>query len=305
MGRRRRWLVIAVTVVVVAAVIVVTPVVIASSPRHTAKVGGDIDLSGYRMTFDDEFSRLSVSAASPKGAATWYAYPPYGAAGNYSSSAWNIQALSATGGLLTDKAYLARKAGASADSWNSGNLSSVDTTGAGFSQKYGYFEARMQMPSSGTGAWPAFWLSTTNSIPTVSSTPVQHEEIDILEWYGTTHTAGSEQAFMQQASHNWNPNGSQSQTKGTYLYSPQTEMPAGAYPWEGFHTYGVKVDPKHITWYIDGVQTNQIPTPTKYLTSKFYVMIDYALGGGWPLTGMVNGSALKVDWVRVYSLPTR
>ena len=33
------------------------------------------------------------------------------------------------------------------------------------------------------------------------------------------------------------------------------------------------------------------------------MMLDYALGGGWPLTGMVNDSVMKVDWIRVYSLP--
>jgi hypothetical protein len=33
-------------------------------------------------------------------------------------------------------------------------------------------------------------------------------------------------------------------------------------------------------------------------------MVDYALGGGWPLDGMVDGSHLDVDWVRVYALPT-
>src|SRR5206468_12564526 len=75
-------------------------------------------------------------------------------------------------------------------------------------------------------------------------------------------------------------------------------------PWQGFHTYGVQVDPAHVTWYIDGVQTNQIATPTAYITSPFYIMIDYALGGGWPLSGMVDGSHLDVDWVRVYSLPS-
>jgi hypothetical protein len=35
------------------------------------------------------------------------------------------------------------------------------------------------------------------------------------------------------------------------------------------------------------------------------MMLDYALGGGWPLSGMVNGSAMQVDWVRAYSLPIR
>lgn len=159
------------------------------------------------------------------------------------------------------------------------------------------------MPDSGTGAWPAFWLTTTNSIPTVSPAAVDHVEIDILEWYGVTNTPGAEQALIQQASHNWKATGGEDETPGTFLFSPQTPMPGGALPWEGFHIYGVQVDAVNITWYVDGIQTNQIRTPTKYMTSRFYMMLDYALGGGWPLTGMVNNSVMKVDWVRVYSLP--
>jgi beta-glucanase (GH16 family) len=80
-------------------------------------------------------------------------------------------------------------------------------------------------------------------------------------------------------------------------------MPDGSQPWQGYHIYGCQVDPAHVTWYIDGVQTNQIATPTAYITSPFYIMIDYAIGGGWPLSGIVNNSSLNVDWVRVYSLP--
>ena len=58
-----------------------------------------------------------------------------------------------------------------------------------------------------------------------------------------------------------------------------------------------------MTFYIDGVLANQLATATDYLTAPLYIMIDYALGGGWPLTGMVNNSHLDVDWVRVYQLP--
>jgi hypothetical protein len=39
-----------------------------------------------------------------------------------------------------------------------------------------------------------------------------------------------------------------------------------------------------------------------------FVMIAYALGGGWPVTGEPfashGNSSLLVDWIRVYSLPS-
>jgi regulation of enolase protein 1 (concanavalin A-like superfamily) len=253
----------------------------------------DINLTGYTQTFDDEFNSLSVTTSTPKGAATWYYVPPYGAAGNFSESIWDVNALSVSGGILSDKAYLD-----GSNNWHSGNISSVDTTAAGFSQLYGYFEIRCQQPNSGTGAWTSFWLDSTNGI-----SGQQNEEVDIFEWYGTTNTPGSLQDYISQHSHNWNANGTENTTL-PYLSQPLTNMPSGAYPWLAYHIYGCQIDPVHITWYVDGVQTNQITTPTAYLTSPFYIMSAYALGGGWPLTGMVNNSILGVDWIRVYALPT-
>ncbi len=264
----------------------------AFAPFTQIQAQSDINLSGYALKFQDEFNSLSVTTASPKGAATWFYIPPYGSGGYYSASIWDINAFSVSGGILLDKAWLD-----GSNNWHSGNLSSVDTTRAGFAQQYGYFEVRCQMPNCGSGAWPAFWLGQTNW-----GQGVQGAEIDIFEWYGVCNTPGNLQAVIQEATHNWNPDGTQSDPP-LHLHSPTTPMPGGAYPWQGYHIYGCQIDPVHLTWYIDGVQTNQIPTPTSYITGPYYIMIDYALGGGWPLTGVVNNSTFNVDWVRVYSLP--
>jgi fibronectin type 3 domain-containing protein len=261
-----------------------------------ARAQSDINLTGYTQTFDDEFNSLSATTTSPKGSANWYALPPNGAPGYFSASNWNISALSVSSGILTNEAYW------NGSSWQSGFLASVDTTKAGFSQLYGYFEIRCEMPNAGEGAWPSFWLDSTNGI-----TAGSNEELDVFEWYGVCNTPGADYDYVQEASHNWNSDGTQN-TSLPYLYSPTTNMPSGAYPWQGYHIYGVQVDPIHITWYVDGVQTNQIATPTTYLTSPFYLILDYGLGGGWNLTGSpftTDGtSSLLVDWVRVYSLPS-
>jgi beta-glucanase (GH16 family) len=258
-----------------------------------AAVPGDINLTGYTLTFDDEFNTKSITTASPKGASTWFYWPPYGAAGAYSASTWDVNSFSLNNGILSDKAFLD-----ASKNWHSGNISSMDPTGAGFSQQWGYFEARVQMPNSATGAWPAFWLAQKGGIPAVK-TGLPGEELDIFEWYGVSHN--NIPGMVQQASHNWNVDGSQDPTPS--LYSPQTKIPDGSQPWTGYHIYGLQVDPVHITWYIDGVQTNQIATPMSHMTSPFYIMLDYGLGGGWPLTGMVNNSSFNIDWVRVWALP--
>jgi beta-glucanase (GH16 family) len=253
----------------------------------------DIDLKGYTLTFSDEFDHPSVTTHSPKGDATWYYAPPYGAAGNYSASHWDINALRVANGMLSIKAFKDANG-----AWHSGNISSMDTMGHGFAQRYGYFEVRAKMPASGTGSWPAFWLVSSTNLNFGSE---YTSEIDIFEWYGNTYT--NHAAIIQQASHNW-PVGDAHAT-GTELYSPRTPMPNSANPWEDFHIYGCQIDPVHITWYVDGVQTNQISTAgaADYMTGPYYIMIDYALGGGWPLTGVVDGSTFDIDWVRVYALP--
>ena len=272
----------------------------------------DINLTGYTLTFHDEFDALSVTTSNPKGTATWYFSPPYGAAGAYSDSIWDTGAFSVNNGILSDQAWIVTgedRAGAycggpvgmkdgngtalvmvgtagtainthsgfqwdgyvgmkfttgaggltvsqlgryvtsgnsqthdlilldsatgnnvtngrttvatsgatpgtfvyanlpssvtlpanhsyyllshegngdTSDAWHagvstiittastitveasewgewhSGNLSSVDPDHNGFAQQYGYFETRCQMPDSGNGAWPAFWLVPKN-----------------------------------------------------------------------------------------------------------------------------------------------
>ncbi|PWJ45168.1 Beta-glucanase, GH16 family [Quadrisphaera granulorum] len=266
-----------------------------STATPTATAPPTLDLSQYRRTFSEEFNTLSVTTAHPKGGATWYAFPPYGEAGNYSASRWTPDALSVNGGVLYNRAYR------SDGNWYSGNISSVDETGAGFAQQYGYFEARVKMPDSGIGSWPAFWLMTTTTIPAVSPTKVRTHEVDVFEWYGTTNTATNKEALVQQASHNYRADGTQDDS--THLYDTRVEIPNGGYPWQDFHTYGVQIDPQFITWYIDGVRTNQVPTPKDFVTGPYYMMVDYGLGGGWPVSGVVDGSTMQVDWVRAYALP--
>jgi len=155
---------------------------------------GDIDLTGYTLTFEDDFDHLSLATRSPKGSATWLHIPPYGAAANYSASTWDANALSVSDGILSIKAFK------DADgTWRSGNLSSMDETGQGFAQRYGYFEVRARMPASGTGSWPAFWLMSSTSINNTAGK--KFSEIDIFEWYGKTYT--DNRAVISEATHNW------------------------------------------------------------------------------------------------------
>ncbi len=139
--------------------------------------GGDIDLTGYTLTFADEFNTFSATLNNPKGSSTWYAQP-VNSYGYFSASIWDIATFSVTNGILSAKAYLD-----ASNNWHSGILYSVDPGANGFSQQYGYFAMRCRMPNSGNGAWPAFWLETLSAIPGNSNL-----EIDIFEWYGICNT---------------------------------------------------------------------------------------------------------------------
>ena len=244
----------------------------------------DIDLTGYTLVFEDNFDTKSITEASPKGSVKWYSWPPYGPAGSYSQSIWSIHEMCCVGGILKNEAGWY-------DRWYSGQISSMDKNKTGFAQQYGYFSARMQMPVAGQGAWPSFWLMTENSIP---SNQGDRLEIDILEWYG------NQPNVAQHVVHRWKSAGGE---ESAYIVRPQ--IPGGNASGQ-FHIYGCKVAPDFITFYIDGIETGKTATPTTYI-GPMYVMVAYALGGGWPVTGepfaSKGKSELWVDWVRVYSLP--
>ncbi len=176
--------------------------------------------------------------------------------------------------------------------WHSGSLYSMDATPAGFALQYGYFEMRAKMPASGVGSWPSFWCRVTNQITGATC----NEEIDILEWYGGSYDGNSDCA--QQVSHNWGSGCPNDQS----VYNPCVHV-AGARPWADYHIYGFESDPSNITFYIDGVQSLRCATPTHYLTCGLDLRLEYALGGGWPLTNVVANSHYDIDWVRVWALP--
>lgn len=168
----------------------------------------------------------------------------------------------------------------------SGILSSARVGGAGFAAQYGYFEARL-MGAPGKGTWPAFWLLDSES---VTDRRVEQGEIDVVELYGH-NTHGSCHAV-----HNW--------LKGTDSGDAiRCLEDNGKGDWAtGWHTYGVRVLPDKLTYYVDGVEVAANGGVRRHVQPYFF-MIDLALGGGWPVDLQATGDTadLYVDWVRVYT----
>jgi beta-glucanase (GH16 family) len=163
--------------------------------------------------------------------------------------------------------------------------SGMITTQFSFSQKYGYFEARLELPA-GRGLWPAFWL-----LPEDKTWP---PEIDALEAFGDTSASGQGgRTMIHYASH---PLVSSQDCGG--WYNTGTDIT------QGFHTYGVDWEPTGITYYFDGQPYATCPANSA-ADKPMYMLINLAVGGSGSWPGTPDASTtwpayLRVDYVRAY-----
>jgi hypothetical protein len=235
-----------------------------------------LDLTGYALTFSDEFDGpLDVSAGGP--GTKWTAHTPY--AGDFGSAGFanpgENSPFSIKDGILE---ITARKVNGK---WRSGLLCSVDSKGTGFAQRYGYFEMRAQFPK-GPGTWPAFWL---NSLQSLQDKTKMGLEVDIVEQYGKSP------GLAHGAVHWWWPDKTHDAIGERFTVADMTT---------GFHTYGFLWDEHDMRWFFDGVEVWRQPTPPEG-NSPLYVLVNLALGGGWPIDRTPDPSVMLVDYIRVYA----
>lgn len=158
-----------------------------------------------------------------------------------------------------------------------------------FEQKYGRFEARIQLPW-GQGLWPAFWL-LGNDIDTVGWP--QCGEIDIMEYRGQQPT------IMHGSVHGPGYSASEAISKSYDLMNDRFDT--------GFHVFGIEWGPDYINFYVDDVLYNQITpedvTGQWVYDHPFYIILNVAVGGnfvGSPNNQTVFPQTMLVDYVRVY-----
>src|SRR5271167_4326159 len=119
--------------------------------------------SNYQLVWSQDFttmSSLSVSANGPcgTGGTTWMATKPGG--GNwfdFIGPSGNLDPFGIGSGYLDIRVQNNGSGSNGFSGYTGGILSSVDNSGNGFSQQYGYFECSMWCPGS-PNTWPAFWL---------------------------------------------------------------------------------------------------------------------------------------------------
>src|SRR5579885_2463243 len=241
-------------------------------------MAGTLNLSGYKLTYDDEFNTFSSSPDGSSGdfKTTFYfggrSLPSNGEHEFYSDSSVGVNPFSLQNGALD---ITATPGGPAADT------SGLITTEKSFSQTYGYFEMRAQLPQ-GQGMWPAFWL-----LPSDKSWP---PELDPLEAFGQTNAngeGGSNQYHIGMIS------GNSGQSNGSW-----ETVPANIYT--GYHTYGVDWEPDHVTYYFDGQQVAQFNTPSD-MNKPMYMLANLAVGGNWPGPEGSETAHMMIDYIRAYS----
>lgn len=249
--------------------------------------GAKLQLCRYNKVFADDFNSLSVSPSN-NDRTRWSAHTPwYGDFGDakfidpvdmYADPEKNDPF------LIRDGVLVIRARKHEGGKWTSGLLSSADPTTAGFALKYGYFEARMKLPP-GPGVWPAFWLNSNNKKD--DKTP--SVEIDVLEYYGQFP------GVIHSVWHIWDKVDSAKNTGGEVV----TNVPPGSLN-DAFHTYGVDVSPEWIVFYLDRKEIGRTKTPPEH-TKPLMILVNLALGGGWPIDKTPSPSELLVDYIYAFA----
>ncbi len=158
------------------------------------------------------------------------------------------------------------------------------------SWKYGYFEARMILPS-GKGTWPAFWMLPLN----FKNWP-EDGEIDIMEEVGYRPDWVSSSVHCNTYNHAAGTQKTGEQLVGT----SRTD----------YHVYAVEWTEDYIHGYVDGerhfsFQNDKQGDKNSWpFNQPFYLKLNLAWGGNWGGAEGVDESVLpatyRIDYVRVY-----
>ena len=164
-------------------------------------------------------------------------------------------------------------------------VSGVLTSEKSFSQQYGRFDIRAQLPE-GQGLWSAFWL-----LPSFKQWPegvAVLPEIDVMENLGhqpnTYHTT-------------LHTNQSGELTSFPFDHTMNTDLT------QDFHVYSVVWTPESVSWYLDGDWKASHPTPDDF-TRPVHFLMNLAVGGTWP--GSPDATTefparFNIDYVRAWT----
>lgn len=174
-----------------------------------------------------------------------------------------------------------------AGEWGSGLLASVDREGRGFTQLYGYFEARARLPAA-PGVWPAFWLIGADRSRFTA-------EIDVMEYRGAKPDG------YTSSLHVWNRGGRphDKQLERHVVFGGREKD--GRNHVDRFNTYGVHVGPERTTFYFNRCPVWTAETRAEHRQPMF-MLVNLALGGSFPIDETPSPTRMEVDHVRAWPL---
>ena len=233
------------------------------------------------LTFAEEFDSLEVGRRNQPGQ-KWTAGLPY--RGDFGRAHFVSKPRGKAPFRIDDGVLIIEAQRKWNGKWESGLLSSVDGSYKGFSQKYGYFEARMKMPS-GSGTWPAFWLLGTGQ-----GLDGYTAEIDIIEFYPRR-----EKNFDTAIRVFYGKGLGKDKHKAKKFILPNEDFT------QTFNTFGALVTPEEISFYMNRQEISRFPTFPEH-RQAFYILLNLALEKQTNLETLESPQRLYVDYVRVYAL---
>jgi hypothetical protein len=234
--------------------------------------GPPLSLDKYHVTFEDDFSTLSISAQGP--GTRWIAHTPWH--GDFGSAMFSNPG---TGVFSAGPNGLTIIASKGPDGkWRSGLIASIardNNPASGFAQQFGYFEMEAKLPS-GMGTWPAFWLSGLYKGSTAT-------EIDVIEYYGGFP------GLYHTTIHFWRDR------KGDERV---VSVPRGMLSSQ-FNRFGVLITPRTTRFYLNRQAYWTMPTPPEF-RQPMYILANLALGGGWPIKGLQSPVKMQIHYIKVW-----
>lgn len=235
-----------------------------------------INLANFKLTFDENFSKLDVSADGP--GTRWIAHTPWH--GDFGDAVFDNPG---PGGPFTVTAN-GLKITAHQDAkghWHSGLLCSKSAKGVGprgFAQEYGYFEMRAKLPA-GHGVWPAFWLVSAAG---GDNAP----ELDVMEFYGAFP------ASYRSTEHIWQNN------RDRLHLSHVVNVPDGILSRQ-FNDFGILIEPRYTTYFFNRVAYWVTPTLPEF-RQPMAVIVDLAIGGGWPIKQLTSPQVMEIQYIKAF-----
>lgn len=261
----------------------------------------------YKLVWEDNFDKSTLNSKA------WTALVSGDGAGNKELQYYRSENITIAKEPVTNESCLvitARKESFKEHACTSGRLS----TKGKMSFKYGKVIAKIKIPKTANGLWPAFWMLGADQ--DVSVWP-KCGEIDILEMGKKTGIEHNVQDRYFNGACHWGEswNGGSYPNKGistTNAYSLQ----------EGFHTFTLYWTPDSIKMYLDQekfpqakpyytipITGDNLPNQTStYFRKPFYLIFNLAVGGTFSeiydinqITALNHGEAkMYVDYVRIY-----